>query len=223
MATVSSIPVGLSTDSVSSYAAAFIVRSSIIYPDIEEERSQQDFPRSLLPPREPLNPSLAGDLSDQPFNFGNSPYLLTHQATTTDEADDSMSTDDYEDDDEFNMTLRTPLQPFGSLRSQPLPRRLVPLTSGSSTVSLPSRLSTLTTADDGSSSLRTRTSSDSLSAPASKLTPVSVIGKKRSYPRTKPVIIKNRIRQIEDRGLDEIADPDPLAMYQVGLDTDRML
>ena len=196
-------------------ATTSIVRSSSIYPAIEEERSQQDFHESLLPPREPLNPSPAGDLSDQLFTFGISPYHLSHQATTTDEADDSMSTDDYEDEDEFNMTLRTPLQPLGSLRSQPLHRRLVSLASRSSAVSMPSRLSTLTTADDGFS-LRTRTSSDSLSAEASKSNPVSVIGKKRSYPRTRTINIKNRVRQIEDRGPDEIADPDPLAVVPSG-------
>ncbi|KAF8806133.1 hypothetical protein BYT27DRAFT_7257549 [Phlegmacium glaucopus] len=72
-------------------AAASIVRSSTtvgawvsaIYPPIEEERSQQDFPKSLLPPREPLNSSHAGDLSDQSFTLGIPPY---------------------EDEDEFNMT-----------------------------------------------------------------------------------------------------------------------
>ena len=194
-------------------AAASIVGSSTIYPPIEEERSQQDFRRSLLPPREPLNPSLAGDLSDQSFTFGISPYHPTHQATTTDEADDSMSTDDYEDEDEFNMTLRTPLQPLGSLRSHPLPRRLVPLGSGSSAVSTPNRLSALTTIDDGSS-LRTRTSSESLSASIS--IPVSVIGKKRSYPRTKTINIKNRVRQIEDKGPDEITNPDPPVVVPSG-------
>lgn len=193
-------------------AAASIVRSSTIYPPIEEERPQQDFQRSLLPPREPLNPSPAGDLSDHSFTFGITPYHLAHQATTTDEADDSMSTDDYEDEDEFNMTLRTPLQPL-SLRSQTLPRRLVSLASGSSAVSVPSRLSTLTTADNGSS-LRTHSSSESLSA--FKSIPASIIGKKRSYPRTKPIDIKNRIRQIENKGLDEVADPDLLAIVPSG-------
>ena len=191
-------------------AAASIVRSTI-YPAIEEERSQQDFQRSLLPPREPLNPSPAGDSSDQSFTFGISPYHLARQATTTDEADDSISTDDYEDEDGFNMTLRTPLQPFGSIRSQLRPRRPVSLASGSSAV--PSRLSTLTTADDGSS-LRTRTSSESLSA--SRSIPVSVIGKKRSYSHTKSNNVKNRVCQIEDRCPDEIADPDPLATVPGG-------
>ena len=194
-------------------AAATVLRSSTIYPPIQEERSQQDFRQSLLPPREPLNPSPAGDLSDQSFTFGNSPCHLAYQTTTTDEADDSMSADD-EDEDEFNTTLRTPLPPLGSLRSQPLPRRLVPLVSGSSAVSMPSRLSTLTTADD-ESSLRTRTSSESLSA--SKSIPVSVIGKKRSYPRTKPTNIKNRVRQIEDKDPDnEIADPKPSVIMPSG-------
>ncbi|KAF8806128.1 hypothetical protein BYT27DRAFT_7141663 [Phlegmacium glaucopus] len=192
-------------------AAASIVRSSTIYPPIEEERPQQDFPKSLLPPREPLNPSPAGDLSDQSFTFGIPPYHLTHRATTTDEADDSISTDDYEDEDEFNMTLRTPLQPLGSVRSQTVPRRLVSLASGSSAV--PSRLSTLTTADDGSS-LQSRSSSESLSP--SKPIPTSVIGKKRSYPRTKPINIKNRVRQIEDKSFDEITDLDPLVVVPSG-------
>ena len=191
-------------------AGTSIARSSAIYPPIEEERSQQGFQRSLLPPREPLNPSPAGDSSDRSFTFGISPYNFAYHATTTDEADDSMSTDDYEDEDEFNMTLRTPLQPLGSLRSQTAPRRLASFPSGSSAASVPSRLSTLTTADEGSS-LGTHTSSESLSA--SKAIPASVIGKKRSYPRTKPSHIKNRVRQIEieDKNLDEIADPDSLA------------
>ena len=191
-------------------AAVSIVRSTI-YPAIEEERSKQDFQKSLLPPREPLNPSPAGDLSDQSFTFGISPYHLARQATTTDEADDSMSTDDYEDEDEFNTTLRTPLQPLGSIRAQLLPRRLASLASGSSAV--PSRLSTLTTADGGSS-LRTRTSSETLST--SESIPASVIGKKRSYPRTKLSNIKNRVCQIEDRGIDEIADPNSLATVSSG-------
>ena len=188
-------------------AAASVVRSAI-YPAIEEERSQQDFQKSLLPPREPLNPSPAGDSSDQSFTFGISPYNLARQATSTDEADDSMSTDDYEDEDGFNITLRTPLQPFGSRRSQLLPRRLASLASGSSVV--PSRLSTLTTVDGGSS-LRTPTSSE-----ASESIPASVIGKKRSYPRTKSNNVKNRVSQIEDGGPDEIADPDLSATIPSG-------
>ena len=196
-------------------AETSIVRSSI-YPAIEEERSQQDFHQSLLPPREPLNPSPAGDSSDQSFTFGISPYQLARQGTTTDEADDSMSTDDYEDEDEFNMTLRTPLQPLGSIRSQLLPRRRVSLASGSSAV--PSRLSTLTTADNGSS-LRTCTSSETLSATES--IPVPVIGKKRSYPRIKSNNIKNLVSQFEGRGPDEIAEPDPLATVPIGTTRDR--
>ena len=191
-------------------AASSIVRSTI-YPAIEEERSKQDFPKSLLPPHEPLNPSPAGDSSDKSLTFGISPYHLAHQATSTDEADDSMSTDDYEDEDGFNITLRTPLQPFGSRKSQLLPRRLASLASGSSAV--PSRLSTLTTADGGSS-LCTPTSSEPPSA--SESIPASVIGKKRSYPRTKPNSIKDRVSQTEDGGPDEIANSDLLATIPSG-------
>ncbi|PPQ94796.1 hypothetical protein CVT25_007433 [Psilocybe cyanescens] len=162
-----------------------------LHPTIAEE-TQQDFPQSLLPPREPLNPNHAGDLSDRHNIFG-----IT-SSPDVDDADDSMSTDDedgYEDEDEFNITLRTPLPPFGSLRSQIQPRRLVSLTSTSSAVSVPSRSSALTTADNGSA-LPLGTSSDS-SAPKPSLSP-SVIGKKRSYPRTRMPLAKNRVRQIED-------------------------
>ena len=49
-----------------------------------------------------------------------------------DEADESMSTDDYEDEDGFNMTLRTPLQHFGSITSQLPPRLQVSLASSES-------------------------------------------------------------------------------------------
>ncbi|KAH9482193.1 hypothetical protein JR316_0004288 [Psilocybe cubensis] len=161
-----------------------------LHPTIAEE-TQQDFRQSLLPPREPLNPNHAGDLSDR-----HSIYGIT--SPDVDDADDSMSTDDedgYEDEDEFNITLRTPLPPFGSLRSQIQPRRLVSLPSTSSALSVPSRSSALTTADNGSS-LPLGTSSDS-SAPKPSLSP-SVIGKKRSYPRSKMPLISNRVRQIED-------------------------
>ncbi|KIM35158.1 hypothetical protein M413DRAFT_449867 [Hebeloma cylindrosporum] len=173
--------------------------SSSLDPLIEGEISQQDFHKSLLPPREPLNPSPAGDLSDYHNTFGISPRLSDER----EDADDSMSTSDYEEEDEFNITLRTPLQPLGSLRSRIKPRRLVAVASGSSAVSVPSRSSALTTIDHGSS-LRTSTSSDSSdSAPEPINTDSSsIIGKKRSYPRSKKALhsATPRVRQIEESG-----------------------
>jgi len=164
-----------------------------LHPTIEEE-PQQGFRKSLLPPREPLNPSPAGDLSDKHNTFGISPLL----SDDLEDADDSMSTSDYEEEEEFNITLRTPLQPMGSLRSQIRPRRLAAVPSGSSAVSVPSRSSALTTIDNGSS-LRTNTSSDSPPSPINT-NPSSILGKKRSYPRSNKALRSGtpRVRQIEE-------------------------
>ena len=172
--------------------------SSSLDPLIEGDISQQDFRKSLLPPREPLNPSPAGDLSDYHNNtFGISPLLSDER----EDADDSMSTSDYEEEDEFNITLRTPLRPLGSLRSRIQPRRLVALASGSSALSIPSRSSALTTIDHGSS-LRTSTSSDSSNSPPRSINTdsSSIIGKKRSYPRSSKTLhsVTPRVRQIEE-------------------------
>ncbi|KAJ3484476.1 hypothetical protein NLJ89_g11975 [Agrocybe chaxingu] len=107
---------------------------SSLYPPIEEEMAQQDFRQSLLPLREPLNPTHAGDSSDRDnTNFGIYHYLANQQLAK--DTDDSISTsDDYEDEDEdaFNVTLRTPLPPQGSARSQIYSRRFVSLASASS-------------------------------------------------------------------------------------------
>jgi len=172
---------------------------SSLDPLIEGEVSQQDFHKSLLPPREPLNPSPAGGLSDYHNTFGISPLLSDER----EDADDSMSASDYEEEDEFNITLRTPLRPLGSLRSRIQPRRLASLASGSSAVSAPSRSSALTTIDHGSS-LRTNTSSDSSdSAPRPINTDSSsIIGKKRSYPRSNKALhsATPRVRHIEESG-----------------------
>ncbi|KDR84264.1 hypothetical protein GALMADRAFT_236970 [Galerina marginata CBS 339.88] len=175
-----------------------VVHSSL-YPAIdEEEKPQQDFRKSLLPPREPLNPSHAGDLSDKYELFG-----ITSSPEMGD-ADDSMSSDDYEED-EFNITLRTPLPRFGSLRSQIQPRRLVSIPSTSSAASIPSRSSALTTADNGSSMQRSTSSDSSLSAPKPNTSSPSVIGKKRSYPRPRTPAAKYRVRQIESEASQDVS------------------
>ena len=173
--------------------------SSSLDPLIEGDVSQQDFRKSLLPPRAPLNPSPAGDLSD----YHNNTFGISPLSDEREDADDSMSTSDYEEEDDFNITLRTPLRPLGSLRSRIQPRRLVALASGSSAVSVPSRSSALTTIDHGSS-LRTSTSSDSSNSPPRSINTdsSSIIGKKRSYPRSSKILhsATPRVRQIEESG-----------------------
>lgn len=173
--------------------------SRLIYPPIPEENSRQGFQKSLLPPREPLNPGRAGDLSDKCL-FSGIPPFLTGQLANVNDADDSNSTDGYEndDDDDFDVTLKTPLQPRGSAKSRPHPRLFVspPSVSVSSGVFSPCRSSALTTVDNGSP-LRTDTDSS-----FSNMVPSPIIGKKRSFPRTRPLIAKNRVREIEDESLE---------------------
>ena len=156
--------------------------SSSNYPSIPEEVNlQQDFQRSLLPPRVPLNPSGAGDSSDQHKISG-------IPSSSASDAGESISTDDYgnEDEDEFNVTLKTPLQLNGSTRSRPRPNLFVSppsISAASSNFSVPSRSSPLTTVDHGSP-LRTDTWSDSsLSSVAFNRLPASVAGKKRLHSR----------------------------------------
>ncbi|PPQ69893.1 hypothetical protein CVT26_014156 [Gymnopilus dilepis] len=180
-----------------------------IQPQIEEEKvPEEDFHKSLLPPREPLNPSHAGDLSDRRKLLG------IPLSPEPDDNDDSMSADDYEDEDDFDITLRTPLLPMGSLRSQIPPRRLVSLKSASSAMSLPSRSSALTTADNDSAmpvdSSSLSDSSSSLSAPNANVPSpsASVIGKKRAHPRSKTLNPRNRVRQIESETSQDISESD---------------
>lgn len=173
--------------------------ASAAYAAIEEEAPLQDFRPSLVPPREPLNPSHAGDSSDN-----NVSYTPGNSNLTIDEEDGSMSTDEeYEEEDAFNITLRTPLKPLGSLRSQIIPQRMVPQASASSAFSVPSIATALTTSDsNGLSRKNSEMSEASLSdSPASHehhTTTLPVIGKKRAAPRTRPMHADNRVRQVED-------------------------
>jgi hypothetical protein len=170
--------------------------SRLLYPPIPEESSRQGFQKSLLPPREPLYPSRAGVLSDNYLISGMPPFL-TGQLANANDADDSNITDGYEndDDDDFDVTLKTPLEPRGSARSRPHLRLFVspPSVSVSSGVFSPSRSAALTTVDNGSP-LRTDTdSSFSLN-----IGPSPIIGRKRPFPRTRPLTAKNRVREIGD-------------------------
>lgn len=165
---------------------------------IEEEPCRQGFRKSLLPPRGPLNPSHACDLSDKP-TFGISPFLSS-QLTN---ADDSTSTDDYEneDEDDFNTTLRTPLQPQGSAKSRPHLHLFVASRSVSNS-SVLSRSSALTTVDNGSP-LRTTTSCEPSPSglPFKPLLP-AVVGSKRSYPHSRMLSSRHRVREVEEDSLD---------------------
>lgn len=186
--------------------------SPTLYPPINEDQgeqvnnTQQDFVRSLLPLREPLDPNHARDLSDKHTTFG---IVLSSSPSEMEDADDSMSTsddDEYEEEDDFDMTLRTPLQPLGSLRSQTRPQLLLPLNttlSAGSSASVPSRSSALTTAADDKSAAAIGASSDSSLSPSRPNTSTpSVLGKKRALPRTKTQVVRTRVRQIE--GIDSI-------------------
>lgn len=170
-------------------------KARLFYPPIPEESSREGFQKSLLPPREPSYPSRAGVLSDNYLISGISPFLAGQLANAND-ADDSNSTDGYEndDDDDFDVTLKTPLQPRGSARSRPHPRLFVspPSVSVSSGLFSPSPSSALTTVDNGSP-LRTDTDSSF----SHNIVPPPIIGRKRPFPRTRPSIARIQVREIE--------------------------
>lgn len=148
--------------------------------EISEDESQQDFRGSLLPPRKPLNPSYVG-LSDD---------SLTHPGVQSDHrVNDDMAVDSDSDmgdeEDEFNTTLRTPLPLLGSARSYV--RDTVSPTRPISFASSVTSKTTVLTSVEGGSSLRTRSSSESLSSVAlsmiSSTESSSVVGKKRPLPQ----------------------------------------
>ncbi|PPQ71369.1 hypothetical protein CVT24_011755 [Panaeolus cyanescens] len=163
----------------------------------EQDLPQQDFRQSLLPPREPLNPSHAGDMSDKHiFSFGIQPpsisFSPSHTSTNFDTEDSLEYNDDEEDD--FNITLRTPLNPMGTLKADFPIRRLHSENSAISGISLRSALTTL---DLGS----LKTSSESESEPPSAIPSYetdssSVIGKKRAHTHTHSPSTSPRVRQV---------------------------
>ncbi|KAI0776149.1 hypothetical protein BD413DRAFT_526838 [Trametes elegans] len=164
--------------------------------------SRQDFRRSLQLPREPQNPGSDGGLSDEHQMNGvqrtQQPDKQPTQGTLAgeDPSASEMSVDedagsdmDYEDEeDDFDVTLRTPYHRHGSGLEAMLSddeMTTPPPTTIAFTISLDSQVSkttTLSTTDNGSS-LRTRTSSVSSTA----LFPVPeaevVAGQKRRLPR----------------------------------------
>lgn len=174
--------------------------STSLQPPLEQE-PEQDFRQSLLPPREPLNPSYAGDMSDKQhtFSFGiHSPSILSTPSADRSNFDTEDSLDYNEDEeDNFNITLRTPLHPMGSLRLELPSRQFLSLSSAISGISLPSRSSALTTLDMGS----LKTNSESESSPSSAIRSnatdsSSVIGRKRAHAPTHQSSLSPRVRQV---------------------------
>lgn len=160
-------------------AATVVSASAALHPPIPEESTQQGFHQSLLPPHNDLNPSYAGDLSDDTNIHGvqlEENEQITISVMDVDGLDEPMDrADEYESEDEFNITLRTPDPPLRILTSLEPPSSL---SNDVSPLSLPSRSSALTTADDRSS-LRTPSTALSTSSDARDLPP-TMTGHKRT-------------------------------------------
>lgn len=158
-----------------------------LYPPIPEDLPTQDFHRSLLSPREPLNPGFVRNLSDDYNTPGVLRYDHLDDIEMTVDGKDNTS-DDYieEEEDDFNITLQTPLPRLMSLRS-PRPNIL-----SFASCSTASRLSTI----GNRSSLCTRTSSES--SASSPTDSSSLAGKKRPFPIYEPVGVKQRVRLMDE-------------------------
>ncbi|TFK29024.1 hypothetical protein FA15DRAFT_664677 [Coprinopsis marcescibilis] len=178
-------------------AMATAAMSSQLFAPIPEEPHllpRQDFRRSLKQPRKPLDPGFADDLSDysdQPVGIHHFHSFTGTSATAVDSEDDNVSDDtSYDEEDSFDKTLRTPLQPYGSLRSRALPQAL-PLSS------FPSQ-STAVNSVDTASSLRTRALSDAASSPVSPSDSFSGASSAMEMEATaKPGDIKPQARRLD--------------------------
>lgn len=179
-------------------AAATVISKATLYPPIAEELAQQDFRQSLLPPHSNSNPNCAGDLSDDHNIDGVQPAEskeITISVMEVDDYDESMAgEDEYESEDEFNITLRTP-DPLRILTSLEPP---IGMGDDVSPLSLPSR-SALSTSDNASS-LRTPSAESTFSSdvPVDHLMPS---GRKRSrQPTTSSADNRLRVSRITNRG-----------------------
>ncbi|KAI0652887.1 hypothetical protein C8Q70DRAFT_691719 [Cubamyces menziesii] len=175
--------------------------------------SRQGFRRSLLLPREPQNPGSAGGMSDEIQMKGvpqtRSPQPPTPVTTTVDDSHNLSEMivdedDTYMDEEEndFNVTLRTPHprkhnEAEGMLSDDemitPPPSAIAFTMSLDSQVSHFSRSTALSTTDNGSS-LRTRTTSISTTPPSSVPDAVSLAGRKRRLPRYAEDNVKFNVR-----------------------------
>ena len=157
----------------------------------QTDGTRQGFGRSLLPPREPLNPGHDGDLSDETRNLG----VQIHETRYVTSSDEDM--DDYEtEEDSFEVTLRTP-QHRRILRAVPMDRAISNVsidTEATVASSAPSETTGLTT-DHHGSSLRTATVTMSRSSSTGSS---NVAGVKRPLPHYR-VGIRPRMRTADNR------------------------
>lgn len=177
-----------------------------------DEAPKQGFRQSLSPPLEIMDSDSDGNLSDNKVKAG------VHQAvednrgiTVSGDPDVSMADtskmDEEEEEDEFNMTLRTPIPVQRVVRALVHASNISRSTSLATTISKRSLSTGLSTVDNGSS-LRTRSSLDSLSSGTKSSGEDSpVIGKKRPLPRSRKASNRNTIK-ITDPGLDSVMTND---------------
>ncbi|KAG6856991.1 hypothetical protein H0H87_011085 [Tephrocybe sp. NHM501043] len=155
-----------------SAAAARIqpLSSTFALSEILEDASQQDFSKSLLPPRKPLDPGFVDDLSDDFQSPGVPSSRLDHMSVDSDSEDD--------EEDIFNTTLQTPTAPLRATRSGIIPA--LPINREISLASSVASRSTALTTNATDSPSHTNSSSESLSSDALSMPDfTSVLGKKR--------------------------------------------
>ena len=161
----------------------------------QTDGARQGFGRSLLPPREPLNPGSDGDLSDESKNPG--VQISETRYVTSSDSDEDM--DDYEtEEDSFDVTFRTPRHQR-ILRAVPMGREVSNIsivTEATVASSAPSETTGLTT-DHHGSSLRTATVTMSRST-STATSSSSAAGMKRPLPHYK-FGVRPRIRVADNR------------------------
>jgi hypothetical protein len=158
----------------------------------QNDGAQQGFGRSLLPPREPINPGSDGDLSDEIKNSG----VQIHETRYVTSSDDDEDMEDYESEDSFDVTFQTPKHQR-ILRAVAMGREVSNIsiaTEATVASSVPSEMTGLTT-DHHASSLRTTTVTVSRSSSSGGS---SAAGVKRPLPNYK-IGVRPRIRTADHR------------------------
>ena len=146
----------------------------------QSDGGQQGFGRSLLPPREPLNPGSDGDLSDETKY----PGVQIHETRYVTSSDGDEDMEDYEtEEDSFDVTFQTPKH-RRILRAVPMGRDVSNasiVTEATVASSVASEMTGLTT-DHRGSSLRTTTVTASRSSSSGSS---GAKGVKRPFPNYK--------------------------------------
>lgn len=154
---------------------------------ILEDSFQQDFRGSLLPPHKPLNHGLSDDVT------------LRVQSDWSDAMSVDSETEDDEDEDAFNVTLKTPMVPLRKKRPRAAAARNLPDYRVSDAFSVRSYSTTLSTVDYGSS-LRTRSSAESLaSGVITTSDSPNMLGKKRRLPIDSPASLRRSVRILDGK------------------------